>query len=203
MSNECPSGHHNPEGSVFCNTCGSAIEVAGLETPPAEADVTPTPPRIATRVSRSRLIRYGVLASGSVVLIAIAVVLALSISSALATAQKQADAEAAAEAEAKAEAARLELLPAAVRSCGLDSSIVQDGGRSALLDNAGNDFGSGDLSVDDLICVLNAVDTPESVINHMSKTRSLDGTQSDTWGDFSATWTYHPDHGLDIILKLT
>jgi cell division septation protein DedD len=144
-----------------------------------------------------------VLASGSVVLIAIAVVLALSISSALATAQKQADAEAAAEAEAKAEAARLELLPAAVRSCGLDSSIVQDGGRSALLDNAGNDFGSGDLSVDDLICVLNAVDTPESVINHMSKTRSLDGTQSDTWGDFSATWTYHPDHGLDIILKLT
>jgi hypothetical protein len=90
-----------------------------------------------------------------------------------------------------------------VKSCGLTASIVQDGRTSAFLDNEGDDYGSGDLSVSDIACVLTALDTPDAVINHMFNSRSLDGTQSDTWNDLSATWTYHPDDGLDSIIKLT
>lgn len=144
-----------------------------------------------------------VVAAIAVVVIAVGVILAITITNAVATAQKEAEEQAAAEAAAAAEVARLELLPDAVKSCGLTASIVQDGGTSAFLDNEGDDYGSGDLSVSDLVCVLTALDTPDAVINHMSNTRSLDGTQSDTWNDFSATWTYHPDDGLDVIIKLT
>ena len=51
--------------------------------------------------------------------------------------------------------------------------------------------------------VLVALDTPDSVVNRMSNTRALDGMQEATWGDFEATWTYHPDDGLDLIIEQT
>ena len=105
-------------------------------------------------------------------------------------------------AASEAEAARLAVLPDAVRGCSISDDVVQDGGESLFLDNGGDDFGSGDLSVSDLLCVLEALDTPDAVITQMSQTRALDGTQSGTWGDFSATWTYHPDDGLDIVIRL-
>lgn len=37
----------------------------------------------------------------------------------------------------------------------------------------------------------------------MSQTRALDGTQHGTWGNISASWTYHPDSGLDAVLTET
>ncbi|HTL40542.1 MAG TPA: hypothetical protein VL294_03635 [Pseudolysinimonas sp.] len=193
MTVQCPAGHENQDGSQFCNTCGAAIAAPPAGTGPsstAAASTSPNWPRLAA------------IAGGAVVVIAIAVVLGISVTTAASNAERQAAEEAASEAEAEAAAARLQLLPDAIKGCGLDSSVVQDDGRSAFLDNKGNDFGSGDLTVDDLVCVLNAIDTPDAVINHMANTRSLDGTQSDSWGDFAATWTYHPDNGLDIIIKL-
>jgi hypothetical protein len=35
----------------------------------------------------------------------------------------------------------------------------------------------------------------------MEQTRALDGRQSETWEDFSASWTYHPDNGLDVLIR--
>jgi hypothetical protein len=32
----------------------------------------------------------------------------------------------------------------------------------------------------------------------MDRTRALDGMQDASWDDLSASWTYHPDAGLDI-----
>jgi galactose mutarotase-like enzyme len=47
-------------------------------------------------------------------------------------------------------------------------------------------------------CVLDALDTPQHVQDHIDTTRALDGTQEDAWGDYQARWTYHPDNGMNI-----
>lgn len=52
-------------------------------------------------------------------------------------------------------------------------------------------------------CILTALDVPDAVLAHMRATRALDGMQSDSWGTVKATWTYHPDDGLDLILTST
>ena len=43
---------------------------------------------------------------------------------------------------------------------------------------------------------------PDSVWEKMLKTRALDGTQSHKTKDFTATWSYHPDNGLDVIYEI-
>jgi len=40
------------------------------------------------------------------------------------------------------------------------------------------------------------------VISRMSATRALDGMQDGQWEGISASWTYHPDDGLNITLTM-
>ena len=47
-------------------------------------------------------------------------------------------------------------------------------------------------------CVLNALDVPTRVRDHINSTRALDGQQTETWDDLNARWTFHPDHGAGI-----
>lgn len=56
------------------------------------------------------------------------------------------------------------------------------------------------LPVTDLACILKAVKIPDSVVAEIDSTRALDGTQKDSWDKFQASWTYHPDNGLRIIV---
>lgn len=91
-------------------------------------------------------------------------------------------------------------LRAAYESCGQVGEI-SDGDRTLFLDLRGNDAGSGDLGETQLICVLTQLHTPDFVVREMDTTRALDGRQSDSWGDFTASWTYHPDHGLDVLIR--
>lgn len=84
--------------------------------------------------------------------------------------------------------------------CGV-SYDLQDEGKSLTFDTEGNDdaAGSGD-TIDDVACVLNGLDCPDYVIDHMDATRALDGMQTDTWKGVKARWTYHPDEGMVLIL---
>ena len=56
----------------------------------------------------------------------------------------------------------------------------------------------GDLLPNGLIagliqtCVLDELETPPQVQEHIDTTRALDGTQEDSWGDYQARWTYPP-----------
>ncbi|WP_053205835.1 hypothetical protein [Jiangella muralis] len=68
----------------------------------------------------------------------------------------------------------------------------------AELEDAMADIGL--TSVEDMACVLEELQAPTAVIEHMSSTRALDGTQSDDWEGYEAQWTYHPDDGLNIIV---
>jgi hypothetical protein len=41
-----------------------------------------------------------------------------------------------------------------------------------------------------------------AVISRMGNTRALDGTQTADGDHVHATWTYHPDDGLDVVLEV-
>lgn len=52
-------------------------------------------------------------------------------------------------------------------------------------------------------CVMDEIDAPTHVKDDVSRTRALDGTRDTSWGDYSASWTFHPDSGLNIQLTDT
>jgi hypothetical protein len=91
---------------------------------------------------------------------------------------------------------------AAAADCGLEDSVVGDGGKSLYLDMEGEELLSGELDYFEILCVLEEVHVPDYVLDHMGSTRSLDGRQSDEWDGIEASWTYHPDDGLDVLLVL-
>lgn len=77
---------------------------------------------------------------------------------------------------------------------------LSDGDRTLVVDTEGEEYGSGVSTFEDLGCILGQVSTPDAVIARMEATRALDGMQSESWDGFEASWTYHPDDGLDIII---
>lgn len=72
---------------------------------------------------------------------------------------------------------------------------LSDHGRTLTIDGAGSI--DGDL----LSCVCDNVGMPQSVRSKIGNTRALDGTLTDSWDNITATWSYHPDDGLSIIME--
>ncbi|NYE48051.1 hypothetical protein HDA32_003171 [Spinactinospora alkalitolerans] len=111
------------------------------------------------------------------------------------------EARAAEEAEAAAYGSTFE---DAVDECGLGYSSgadIGDEGASLVIDHRGQDE-TGGLSYAQLDCVTNAVDAPDHVTAHMENTTAMDGRQSASWDGITASWSYHPDRGLDIVFSL-
>ena len=50
-------------------------------------------------------------------------------------------------------------------------------------------------------CGLDALDVPVSKKNLITSTRALDGRQTGSWDGFTATWSYHPDSGLNLKIE--
>ncbi|WP_282944494.1 hypothetical protein [Cellulomonas endometrii] len=78
---------------------------------------------------------------------------------------------------------------------------VSDGGRTLTLDMAGETPASGLLDAADVACVLGALETPTATVTLMDTTTALDGRQTDSWDGLTASWRYHPDTGLDVIIE--
>lgn len=90
----------------------------------------------------------------------------------------------------------------AVASCGVEDSTgidLMDEGTSLHLSTAGEE--EVGASYVDVLCVLEGLDVPESVVSRFGSTRALDGQQTATWNGLSASWGYHPDTGLDIVVE--
>ena len=90
----------------------------------------------------------------------------------------------------------------AVQACALVDTVgvtVMDGGESVTLETAGKDTKGAPYA--DVVCVLDALKMPESVKSRMASTRSLDGMQDATWPGYAASWNYHPNNGLNIIVE--
>jgi hypothetical protein len=77
---------------------------------------------------------------------------------------------------------------------------VADGGKTLILNVINPEAGLGPVSPENLACVLRELGTPAYVVAQMAQTRALDGRQTATWGDLEASWTYHPDNGLNLII---
>ena len=92
----------------------------------------------------------------------------------------------------------------ALESCGLEddmNSRIGDGGTTLDLDHQGADDVLG-IDTADLHCVLRELEAPASVVSQMDQTRALDGRQTSEWDGIEASWGYHPDTGLDVLLTL-
>lgn len=76
-----------------------------------------------------------------------------------------------------------------------------DGGNTLFVDTVGTGRASGTDTTSDLACVLNALQTPDYVVHAMEQTSALNGRQTEEWGDFSASWTFHPENGLDVLIR--
>ena len=72
--------------------------------------------------------------------------------------------------------------------------------KSSLTLQAENESGRG-LSAPVFLCVLDELDAPASMRQRMLLTRAIDGTQEEQWGPYRATWTYHPDQGLNVVIS--
>lgn len=81
-----------------------------------------------------------------------------------------------------------------------ETGEMADHDHTLVIDTAGEDYDSGTDDIADVACVLAKLSTPTSVTAKMDATRALDGMQSARWGDFEASWTYHPSNGLDLVI---
>ena len=92
----------------------------------------------------------------------------------------------------------------ATETCDVASSsyiTVGDGGQSLAMQSEGEEALGAEYA--DIVCVLDQLDVSDSVTNRISSTRALDGRQSAAWDDYSASWGYHPDHGLDMVIEIS
>jgi hypothetical protein len=87
-------------------------------------------------------------------------------------------------------------------SCDEASSgtAVRDDGDTLIINGAGTDDTTG-VEPDALKCLINELGAPTAVQEHMFDTRALDGRQQGSWDGFTASWSYHPDNGLDLIVR--
>ncbi|MCG2798986.1 MAG: hypothetical protein L6367_10655 [Cellulomonas sp.] len=121
--------------------------------------------------------------------------------SARAVAAASASAASASASEASTQAA---VLTDAVRTCGLTGSTgieLGDGGASLTFDMKGKDDLSG-AHVESINCLFGKLDMPSAVSSHMNQTTSMDGRQTESWGNLTISWSYHPDRGLDGVLTI-
>ena len=49
--------------------------------------------------------------------------------------------------------------------------------------------------------VNSALGFPDSVMKEMNNTSALDGVRTESSGSITVSWTFHPDHGLEVIYK--
>jgi hypothetical protein len=90
---------------------------------------------------------------------------------------------------------------AAKAECAEESPHISllDDGRGLSVAGEGSD--APGASIIEIVCVLDELNVPEAVVSCMDRTRALDGTQDATWGGVRASWTYHPDAGLNIVFE--
>ncbi|WP_199034358.1 hypothetical protein [Glycomyces salinus] len=78
---------------------------------------------------------------------------------------------------------------------------IGDDGDTLTIDRAWAEESPG-ATQQDVLCIFDELEVPDSVVSRIESTRALDGTQEAEFGDFSAFWTFHPDDGLNMTITL-
>jgi hypothetical protein len=102
-------------------------------------------------------------------------------------------------------ATRTRGLSAALTSCSdsVEADYVEAYESMFVLSDNGNTLTiEGLTGIDDpyTSCVMKELKMPQSVEDQIGMTRALDGTQTASWDNITAKWTFHPDDGLNMIL---
>ncbi|THV22824.1 hypothetical protein [Glycomyces paridis] len=92
-------------------------------------------------------------------------------------------------------------LEAAKEECASGSSDVRigDEGATLVIDRAGAEEMPG-ATLSQLDCLLGELDVPDSVVERIQNTRALDGYQEADFDGYTASWTFHPDDGLNLTI---
>ncbi|WP_456509544.1 hypothetical protein [Arthrobacter sp. TE12231] len=96
------------------------------------------------------------------------------------------------------------VLPKAVDTCNAREKAgisLGDKDTSLTVDTEGKDDTTG-AAMEDLVCIVKELKVPDSVVAQMDSTTSLQGRQSAEWEDLKASWTYHPDSGMKLIVTV-
>lgn len=84
-----------------------------------------------------------------------------------------------------------------VDECDLQNSPHVDVDEAGLFVDGEGDESAG-AGIEDLVCLLVALEVPDSVISRMDSTTSLMGVQEASFRGLDLSWTYHPSNGLDF-----
>ena len=86
------------------------------------------------------------------------------------------------------------------------ANLGYDGMSLTIDTNPKDTYSSESKCEDDAIAAIKGINLylglPASLLEKMSSTRALDGTQSQNCGTYTATWNYHPDNGLKVIYEV-
>lgn len=79
------------------------------------------------------------------------------------------------------------------------ASVASDGSYLSVDTNPNDEDDYTDYEAYLAIMAINeALELPESVLNKMNQTRSMDGIQSYSTSELEIDWTYHPNKGLEV-----
>lgn len=101
-------------------------------------------------------------------------------------------------------ASRSTVFAGVLKDCDLKNdanSEIADGGYTLVVESRGKEDLTG-LEYSDLTCILDRINTPQAVMSHFGQTTSMDGRQTESWDDFTLSWSYHPDRGADFIVTI-
>ncbi|GAA3739585.1 hypothetical protein GCM10022239_14040 [Leifsonia bigeumensis] len=77
---------------------------------------------------------------------------------------------------------------------------VEDGGKTLIVRTKPKDDDILGISTLALDCVYEQLDMPKYLTEEIGVTRALDGRQAGEWADYTASWSYHPDNGMNLII---
>jgi hypothetical protein len=96
-------------------------------------------------------------------------------------------------------------LPAALTACDLTSTSdgvsLDADNKTIFFDGTGEEDFDG-INYSSVECVLKELKASASIFDRIGTTTSLQGVVEGSWGNYTADWTYHPDNGLDITVKV-
>ena len=94
--------------------------------------------------------------------------------------------------------------PLVIDACGASdyaNANVIDGGAALSLKSQPDGGGPG-VPIEDFMCILGGLGLTDTVREKMASTRAMDGRQEGSWGPYVASWTYHPDDGLNVLVEV-
>ena len=93
-------------------------------------------------------------------------------------------------------------LETARKTCadGSINAVIGDDGDTLTLQGRGKE--TSGLTYPQIECILGELDVTDAVKAEIESTRALDGKQVAEWGGLRASWTYHPDDGVRMVITV-